>query len=175
MPLIVSYWLYFHVGEILLKKTKNRNITPIWKLWEYCQNIWGLSVCCQLQNESLHAYPFVEVFQMTNFTLLQARNVPCDNIVTKVFKRQSNPSFCSIAEYLYQIETLTGSSGGVVVKLSACGARSLGFNFRSRCFNFRDWLSPASIGYLLLPSRDMAERLLKRRKSSKTTNKRDSH
>ena len=46
------------------------------------------------------------------------------------------------------------SSGGVVVKLLACGARGLGFNSRSRRNDFRD-------GYLLIPSRDMAEMLLK--------------
>ena len=37
-----------------------------------------------------------------------------------------------------------GSSGGVVVKLLACGARGSGFNSRSCRYNFRDWLSPAS-------------------------------
>ena len=36
------------------------------------------------------------------------------------------------------------SSGGVVVKLLACGARGPGFNSRSRRYDFRDWLSPAS-------------------------------
>ena len=56
------------------------------------------------------------------------------------------------------------NSGGVVVKLVACGARGPGFDFRPRRYNFRDW-------YLLLPSRNMAERSLKRRKSSnKPTN-----
>ena len=35
------------------------------------------------------------------------------------------------------------SSGGVVVKLLACGARGLGFDSRSRRYDFRDWLSPA--------------------------------
>ena len=39
---------------------------------------------------------------------------------------------------------LLGSSGGVVVKLLACGARGPGFDSRSRRYNFRDWLSPAS-------------------------------
>ena len=36
------------------------------------------------------------------------------------------------------------SNGGVVVKLLACGARGPGFDSRSRCYDFRDWLSPAS-------------------------------
>ena len=37
-----------------------------------------------------------------------------------------------------------GSSGGVVLKLLACGARSPGFDSRSCHYDFRDWLSPAS-------------------------------
>ena len=42
-----------------------------------------------------------------------------------------------------------------------------GFNSPPHHLNFRDRLSPASkSGYLLLPSRDMAEIPLKRRKSS---------
>ena len=48
-----------------------------------------------------------------------------------------------------------GSSGGAVVKLLACRAKGPGFDSRSRHYNFRDWLS-------LAPSRDMAERSLKR-------------
>ena len=36
------------------------------------------------------------------------------------------------------------SSGGVVVKLLACGARGPGFDSRSSRYDFRDWLSPAS-------------------------------
>ena len=36
-----------------------------------------------------------------------------------------------------------GSSGGVVVKLLACGARGPGFNSRSRRYDLRYWLSPA--------------------------------
>ena len=51
-----------------------------------------------------------------------------------------------------------GSSGGVVVKLLACGARGPEFDPQSRRFDF-----DSEIGYLLLPSRDMAERLLNRR------------
>ena len=35
-------------------------------------------------------------------------------------------------------------SGGVVVQLLACGVRGPGFDFRSRRYDFRDWLSPAS-------------------------------
>ena len=53
-----------------------------------------------------------------------------------------------------------GSSGGVVVKLLAYGARVPGFDSPSR-------RTISEIGYLLLPSRDMAERSLKRWKSSK--------
>ena len=52
------------------------------------------------------------------------------------------------------------SSSGVVVKLMACEARGPGFDSRSRHYDFRYWFSPA-------PSRDMAERSLKRRNSSK--------
>ena len=37
-----------------------------------------------------------------------------------------------------------GNSGGLVVKLLACGARGPGFDSRSRRYDFRDWLSPAS-------------------------------
>ena len=36
------------------------------------------------------------------------------------------------------------SSDDVVVKLLACGARGPGFDSRSRCYDFRNWLSPAS-------------------------------
>ena len=35
-------------------------------------------------------------------------------------------------------------SGGVVVKLLACGSRGPGFDCQSRNYDFRDWLSPAS-------------------------------
>ena len=51
-----------------------------------------------------------------------------------------------------------------MVKHLACGARGPGFNYWSRCYNFRDWLSPAS-------SCDMAEISLKRPKSSKLPTK----
>ena len=37
-----------------------------------------------------------------------------------------------------------GSSGGVVVKLLACGARGTRFDSRSRRYDFRAWLSPTS-------------------------------
>ena len=39
---------------------------------------------------------------------------------------------------------LSRSSAGAVVKLLACGARGPGFDSRSRSYDFRDWLSPAS-------------------------------
>ena len=47
-----------------------------------------------------------------------------------------------------------------MVKLLACGARGPGFDFRLRHLNFQ------RLVYLLLPSRDMVEIPLKRRKSS---------
>ena len=53
----------------------------------------------------------------------------------------------------------TSSGGGGVAKLLACGERGLGFDSRSRHLN-------SKIGYLLFPSREMAEIPLKRRKSS---------
>ena len=37
-----------------------------------------------------------------------------------------------------------GSCGGVVVKFLVCGARGPGLDSRSRRYDFRDWLSPAS-------------------------------
>ena len=43
-----------------------------------------------------------------------------------------------------KLKKATWSSGGVVVKLLACGARGPEFNSRSCHYNFRDWLSPAS-------------------------------
>ena len=50
------------------------------------------------------------------------------------------------------------SSGGRVVKLLACGARGPGLiRFPASPLEFSE------IGYLLLPSRDMAERSLNRR------------
>ena len=39
---------------------------------------------------------------------------------------------------------VTMSSGGVLVKLLTCEARGSEFDSRSRRYNFRDWLSPAS-------------------------------
>ena len=52
------------------------------------------------------------------------------------------------------------SSGSVVVKLLDCRSKRPWFDSRSRRYDFRDWLSPAS-------SRDTTEIPLKRRKSSK--------
>ena len=52
------------------------------------------------------------------------------------------------------------SSGGIVVKLLACGARCPGFDSGLVA-------TISEIGYLLLPCLEMAERSLKRRKSSK--------
>ena len=45
-----------------------------------------------------------------------------------------SPSLCMVK----------GSSGGVVVKLLACGARGPGFDSWSHRYDFRDWSSPAS-------------------------------
>ena len=42
------------------------------------------------------------------------------------------------------VKTAQMSSGDVVVKLLACGARGPEFDSRSRRLDFRDWLSPAS-------------------------------
>ena len=54
-----------------------------------------------------------------------------------------------------------GSSGGRVVKLLACGARGPAWvRFQASPLEFSE------IGYLLLPSRNVAETLLKRHKSS---------
>ena len=39
----------------------------------------------------------------------------------------------------------TNLRAGVVVKLLACGARGPGFVSRSPRYDFRDWLSPASM------------------------------
>ena len=36
------------------------------------------------------------------------------------------------------------SSDGAVAKLLACGANGLAFDSRFSCYDFRDWLSPAS-------------------------------
>ena len=58
------------------------------------------------------------------------------------------------------VKTPARSSDGVVVKLLACGAEGRGSIPRLAA-------TISEIGYLLLPSRDMAERSLKRRKSSK--------
>ena len=49
-----------------------------------------------------------------------------------------------IESYIRIQRVAVGSSGGVVVKLLACGARGAGFNSWSRSYDFRDWLSPAS-------------------------------
>ena len=58
------------------------------------------------------------------------------------------------------LHSAKGSSGGVVVKLLACGAGG-----RGSISGLAATIS--EISYLLLPSRDMAERSLKRRKCSK--------
>ena len=58
------------------------------------------------------------------------------------------------------LEFQVRSSGGVVVKLLACGAEDQG-SIPGLAATISE------IGYLLLPSRDMAEKSLKRRKSSK--------
>ena len=50
-----------------------------------------------------------------------------------------NVSMCNYKERTWQ----SGSSGGVVVKLLACGARGPRFDSRSRRYDCRDWLSPA--------------------------------
>ena len=41
-------------------------------------------------------------------------------------------------------DTAYRNSGGVMVKLLACEARGPGFDFRSHCHDFIDWLFPAS-------------------------------
>ena len=63
--------------------------------------------------------------------------------------------------YILLSTKCTWSSGGRVVKLLACGARGPGFRFLASPLKFPE------IGYLLLPSHDMAEIPLKQRKSSK--------
>ena len=68
-------------------------------------------------------------------------------------------SHVSYAQYSISLQYIVGSSVGEVVKLFGCGARGPGFDSRSRHYDFRD--------LFLLPSHDMAERSLKRRKSSK--------
>ena len=55
----------------------------------------------------------------------------------------------------------SGSGRVVLIKLLACGARSLGSNPGLTT-------SISDIGHLLLPNRGMAERLLKRRKILQT-------
>ena len=56
-----------------------------------------------------------------------------------------------LINYYNQISYRLRSSGGVMVKLLVCGALAA---------------TISEIGYLLLPSRDIAERSLKRHKSS---------
>ena len=69
-----------------------------------------------------------------------------------------SPNFC----YWQDPSFSKRSSGGVVVKALACGAGGRG--------SIPGLVATISkIGYLLLSSRDMAERSLKRRKSSKIT------
>ena len=63
--------------------------------------------------------------------------------------------YCQI--YFVVTVLKVGGSGGRVVKLLACRARGPDFNSRPRHLNFQ------RLVYLLLPSRDMAERSLNRR------------
>ena len=63
----------------------------------------------------------------------------CMNILT--------PSCCSSVNSRVTLNKSSSgwwSSGGVVVKLFACGARGPGFDYRSRRYYSRDWLCPAS-------------------------------
>ena len=64
-------------------------------------------------------------------------------------KVERSITFRTLDELLYndslpEVIITFWSSGGVVVKLLAYGARDLGFDSRSRHYDFRDWLSPAS-------------------------------
>ena len=64
-----------------------------------------------------------------------------------VFKEGKICSNCLLCVSGYVIHGLLEpilSSSGVVDKLLACGARGPGFESRSRRYDFRDWLSPAS-------------------------------
>ena len=72
-----------------------------------------------------------------------------------------NENFISIFNLFYHINPkyIIRSSGGIVVKLLACGVSDRGSIPGLAA-------SISEIGYLLLPSRDMAEISLKRRKSS---------
>ena len=60
--------------------------------------------------------------------------------IAEVQNHDSDEGLKLSAKY-YQVG---GISRGVVVKLSACGARGTGFDSRARRYNFGDWLSPAS-------------------------------
>ena len=53
---------------------------------------------------------------------------------------------CILVLYTHESEyhSWIRSRDGIVVKLLACGERSMRFDSRSRYYDLRDWLSPAS-------------------------------
>ena len=104
----------------------------------------------------------------TKSLLLKREN---DELPTDTFSSRFGPTITDAVLAKQRFERIpppkkkNRRSCGVVVKLLACGTRGPGFDSRSRRYDVRDW-------YLLLPSRNMAERSLKRRKSSTTNNNR---
>ena len=70
--------------------------------------------------------------------------------LSKLYSILILPSQGGVEHCIFSLKTNLRTSGGVVVKLLAGGARGPGFDSRSRRYN--------EICYLLLPSRDMAVR-----------------
>ena len=71
--------------------------------------------------------------------------IPSPYIRRHTVKSENPPTKqCNAGKILEYVLKFKGSSGGVVVKLLACGVRGPGFDSRSRRYGFRDWLSPAS-------------------------------
>ena len=84
---------------------------------------------------------------------------PAGNVWCYVVRLSAHPSVTIHELLIWLISSeLLRSNGGVVVKLIACKARGSNLHLTTRS---------SEIGYLLLPSCNMTEIMLKQRKSSK--------
>ena len=72
---------------------------------------------------------------------------PINVMFTGILISNTTTELTIITKLYRTFQNFIRSSGGVVVKPLACGARGPGFDSRSRRYDFRDWLSPASMSW----------------------------